>query len=55
MIWDVLIDRKGGEPYPDRIIAAESAERIDRCVVHVDFRVLPTNAELVPLSDIEGA
>ena len=31
MIWDVLIDRKGGEPYPDRIIAAESAER--RCSI----------------------
>jgi len=40
MIWDVLIDRKGGEPYPDRIIAAESAERRYGCAGHSDYSVL---------------
>ena len=50
MIWDVLIDRKGGKPYPDRIIAAESAERRYRCVGHFDCSVLPTNSELLPLA-----
>lgn len=50
MIWNVLIDRKGGEPYPDRIIAAESAERRYRCVGHFDYSVLSTNSELLPLA-----
>ena len=45
MIWDVLIDRKGGEPYPDRIIAAESAERRYGCAGHSDYSVLSTNSE----------
>ena len=50
MIWDVLIDRKGGEPYPDRIIAAESAERRYGCAGHSDYSVLSTNSELLPLA-----
>ena len=50
MIWDVLIDRKGGEPYPDRIIAAESAERRYGCAGHSDYSVLSTNSELLSLA-----
>ena len=50
MMWNVLIDRKGGEPYPDRIIAAESAERRYGCAGHFDCSVLPTNSELLPLA-----
>ena len=42
--------REGGEPYPDRIIAAESAERRYGCAGHSDYSVLSTNSELVPLA-----
>lgn len=42
--------QEGGEPYPDRIIAAESAERRYGCAGHSDYSVLSTNSELLPLA-----
>ena len=38
--------QEGGEPYPDRIIAAESAERRYGCAGHSDYIVLSTDSEL---------